>query len=143
MSEESIMRYAIVIEQAETNFAAYVPDLPGCVAIGDTEEDRLSANGVFWLPAYHDMGLIGGILTPLYMGGRSVLIAPTSFLQRPMRWLQAIHDYRTTISGAPNSRFMNEFDVICPTYPAPRPFSLVSARSKSSCMNGTLSAYLP
>ncbi|HVT27766.1 MAG TPA: AMP-binding protein, partial [Lacipirellulaceae bacterium] len=40
--------------------------------------------------------------TPLYMGGRSVLISPTSFLQRPMRWLQAIHDYRTTISGAPN-----------------------------------------
>jgi acyl-CoA synthetase (AMP-forming)/AMP-acid ligase II/acyl carrier protein len=70
--------------------------------IGDTEDDRLSANGVFWLPAYHDMGLIGGILTPLYMGGRSVLLAPTSFLQRPMRWLQAIHDYRTTISGAPN-----------------------------------------
>ncbi len=70
--------------------------------IGDIEDDRLSANGVFWLPAYHDMGLIGGILTPLYMGGRSVLISPTAFLQRPMRWLQAIHDYRTTISGAPN-----------------------------------------
>jgi acyl carrier protein len=57
---------------------------------------------VFWLPAYHDMGLIGGILTPLYMGGRSVLMSPASFLQRPMRWLQAIHDYRATISGAPN-----------------------------------------
>ena len=70
--------------------------------IGETEDDRLSATGVFWLPAYHDMGLIGGILTPLYMGGRSVLISPTGFLQRPMRWLQAIHDYRTTISGAPN-----------------------------------------
>jgi acyl-CoA synthetase (AMP-forming)/AMP-acid ligase II/acyl carrier protein len=70
--------------------------------IGETEDDLLSANGVFWLPAYHDMGLIGGILTPLYMGGRSVLIPPTAFLQRPMRWLQAIHDYRTTISGAPN-----------------------------------------
>jgi acyl-CoA synthetase (AMP-forming)/AMP-acid ligase II/acyl carrier protein len=70
--------------------------------IGEIEDDRLSANGVFWLPAYHDMGLIGGLLTPLYMGGRSVLIAPTAFLQRPMRWLQAINDYRTTISGAPN-----------------------------------------
>jgi acyl-CoA synthetase (AMP-forming)/AMP-acid ligase II/acyl carrier protein len=70
--------------------------------IGETEEDLLSANGVFWLPAYHDMGLIGGILTPLYMGGRSVLIPPTAFLQRPLRWLQAIHDFRTTISGAPN-----------------------------------------
>jgi acyl-CoA synthetase (AMP-forming)/AMP-acid ligase II/acyl carrier protein len=70
--------------------------------IGDMEEDRISSTGVFWLPAYHDMGLIGGILTPLYMGGRSVLMSPTAFLQRPMRWLQAIHDYRAIISGAPN-----------------------------------------
>jgi acyl-CoA synthetase (AMP-forming)/AMP-acid ligase II/acyl carrier protein len=70
--------------------------------IGEAEEDHVSATGVFWLPAYHDMGLIGGILTPLYMGGRSVLMSPTSFLQRPMRWLQAIHDYKATISGAPN-----------------------------------------
>jgi len=70
--------------------------------IGETEDDRVWATGVFWLPAYHDMGLVGGILTPLYMGGRSVLMSPTSFLQRPMRWLQAIHDYHATISGAPN-----------------------------------------
>jgi acyl-CoA synthetase (AMP-forming)/AMP-acid ligase II/acyl carrier protein len=70
--------------------------------IGETEDDLASATGVFWLPAYHDMGLIGGILTPLYMGGRSVLMSPTAFLQRPMRWLQAMHDYRATISGAPN-----------------------------------------
>lgn len=70
--------------------------------IGEMEEDHVTATGVFWLPAYHDMGLIGGVLTPLYMGGRSVLMSPTAFLQRPMRWLQAIHDYRATISGAPN-----------------------------------------
>jgi acyl-CoA synthetase (AMP-forming)/AMP-acid ligase II/acyl carrier protein len=70
--------------------------------IGEIEDDLASSTGVFWLPAYHDMGLIGGILTPLYMGGRSVLMSPTAFLQRPMRWLQAIHDYRATISGAPN-----------------------------------------
>ena len=70
--------------------------------IGEMDDDHVSATGVFWLPAYHDMGLIGGVLTPLYMGGRSVLMSPTSFLQRPMRWLQAISDYRATISGAPN-----------------------------------------
>ena len=70
--------------------------------IGEMDEDHVSSTGVFWLPAYHDMGLIGGILTPLYMGGRSVLMSPTAFLQRPMRWLQAIHDYKATISGAPN-----------------------------------------
>ena len=70
--------------------------------IGESEEDIESSTGVFWLPAYHDMGLIGGILTPMYMGGRTVLMSPTSFLQRPMRWLQAITDYKGIISGAPN-----------------------------------------
>ncbi|MEX0611293.1 MAG: AMP-binding protein [Pirellulales bacterium] len=70
--------------------------------IGPEELERTSATGVFWLPAYHDMGLIGGILSPLYMGGRSVLMSPTAFLQRPVRWLKAIHDYRAIISGAPN-----------------------------------------
>jgi acyl-CoA synthetase (AMP-forming)/AMP-acid ligase II/acyl carrier protein len=70
--------------------------------IGEMDEDHVSATGVFWLPAYHDMGLIGGVLTPLYMGGRSVLMSPTAFLQRPMRWLEAIHEYKATISGAPN-----------------------------------------
>ncbi len=59
-------------------------------------------SGVFWLPAYHDMGLIGGILSPLYTGGHSVLMAPTSFLQRPIRWLRAIHRYRALVSGGPN-----------------------------------------
>lgn len=58
--------------------------------------------GVFWLPAYHDMGLIGGILSPLYTGGHSVLMAPTSFLQRPIRWLRAISRYRALVSGGPN-----------------------------------------
>lgn len=58
--------------------------------------------GVFWLPAYHDMGLIGGLLTPLYVGGCSVLMAPTSFLKRPIAWLEACSRFRATISGAPN-----------------------------------------
>lgn len=70
--------------------------------LGDVSGDVESATGVIWLPAYHDMGLIGGILTPLYMGGRCVLMSPTSFLQRPMRWLQAISDYKAIVSGAPN-----------------------------------------
>ncbi len=58
--------------------------------------------GVFWLPSYHDMGLIGGILEPLYIGGQSVLMSPASFLQRPLRWLQMMSEYRATTSGAPN-----------------------------------------
>ncbi len=60
------------------------------------------ATGVFWLPFFHDMGLIGGLLEPLYVGGTSVLISPRAFLQRPIRWLRTISDYRAVISGAPN-----------------------------------------
>lgn len=58
--------------------------------------------GVFWLPSYHDMGLIGGILQPLYIGRPNVLISPMSFLQKPYRWLSAITRYRGTTSGGPN-----------------------------------------
>jgi amino acid adenylation domain-containing protein len=63
-----------------------------------------SANSKFvsWLPTYHDMGLIGGILQPLYGGFPCVLMTPTSFLQRPYSWLEAISRYRGTTSGAPN-----------------------------------------
>ena len=57
---------------------------------------------VTWLPMYHDMGLIGGILQPLYGGFACTLMSPTSFLQRPVRWLQAITRYHGTISGGPN-----------------------------------------
>ncbi|HEX3526557.1 MAG TPA: amino acid adenylation domain-containing protein, partial [Thermoanaerobaculia bacterium] len=55
-----------------------------------------------WLPLYHDMGLIGTVLQPLYCGCRCVLMSPTAFLQRPGRWLEAISRYRGTTSGGPN-----------------------------------------
>ncbi len=57
---------------------------------------------VGWLPLYHDMGLIGNVLQPLYLGTRCILMSPVAFLQRPIRWLQAISDYKGTTSGAPN-----------------------------------------
>ncbi len=60
------------------------------------------SRGVIWLPPYHDMGLIGGILEPLYANIPTVLMPPTAFLQKPICWLQAISQYRGTISGAPN-----------------------------------------
>ena len=65
-------------------------------------EHTRSGLGVFWLPAYHDMGLIGGILQPLYMGCPNILMAPMAFLQRPYRWLSAISRYGGTTSGGPN-----------------------------------------
>ncbi|MGJ5676042.1 MAG: amino acid adenylation domain-containing protein [Nostochopsis sp.] len=57
---------------------------------------------VTWLPMYHDMGLIGGILQPLYGGFPCIIMPPASFLQRPYRWLQAISQYKGTTSGGPN-----------------------------------------
>ncbi len=65
-------------------------------------EHTRTGKGVFWLPSYHDMGLIGGILQPLYIGRPNVLISPMSFLQKPYRWLSAISRYRGTTSGGPN-----------------------------------------
>lgn len=55
-----------------------------------------------WLPAYHDMGLIGHILHSLYVGGSVALMSPVSFLMRPVRWLQMISEYRVTVGGGPN-----------------------------------------
>ena len=63
---------------------------------------RPGDNGVFWLPPFHDMGLIGGIVQPVYAGRPSTLMAPATFLQRPLVWLQAMSKYRATTSGAPN-----------------------------------------
>ncbi|MGB0127833.1 MAG: AMP-binding protein, partial [Rhodocyclaceae bacterium] len=57
---------------------------------------------VSWLPLYHDMGLIGAWLTPLYFGFPLVLMSPLAFLARPARWLQALSRHRGTISAAPN-----------------------------------------
>ncbi|WP_320415747.1 fatty acyl-AMP ligase [Oxynema aestuarii] len=58
--------------------------------------------GLFWLPPYHDMGLIGGILQPLYTGCPTILMSPLMFLQNPWRWLNAISRYRANTSGGPN-----------------------------------------
>ncbi|MDR3501225.1 MAG: fatty acyl-AMP ligase [Legionella sp.] len=57
---------------------------------------------VSWLPPYHDMGLIAGILQPLFTGYPVKLMAPMSFLQRPAAWLEAMSHFRGTITGAPN-----------------------------------------
>jgi acyl transferase domain-containing protein/acyl-CoA synthetase (AMP-forming)/AMP-acid ligase II/acyl carrier protein len=61
-----------------------------------------TAHGVTWLPLYHDLGLIGGVLQPLYAGYESTLMSPAAFLQRPIRWLQAVSRTKATISGGPN-----------------------------------------
>jgi len=67
-------------------------------AFGQSEDSVV----VSWLPPHHDMGLIGGILQPLYSGGSSVLMAPGAFLQQPVRWLRAITEFSATTSGGPD-----------------------------------------
>jgi len=57
---------------------------------------------VSWLPMFHDMGFMVGVLQPLYAGIKAVVMAPASFLQRPARWLEAVSRYKATTSGAPN-----------------------------------------
>ena len=58
--------------------------------------------GVTWLPPYHDMGLMGGILQPIYFGAPSAVISPLDFIRRPVVWLEAISRYRVRTSGGPN-----------------------------------------
>ncbi|MEO1669330.1 MAG: alpha/beta fold hydrolase [Cyanobacteria bacterium J06631_2] len=65
---------------------------------GNKREHRL----VSWLPPYHDMGLIGSIIQPAYVGSSMYLLAPVTFLQRPYRWLEAISHYRGQTNGGPN-----------------------------------------
>jgi myxalamid-type polyketide synthase MxaB len=60
------------------------------------------SSGVIWLPPYHDMGLIGGILQPIFCGFPCALMSASAFLQKPGRWLKAIDRYRATTSGGPN-----------------------------------------
>src|SRR6185436_4203388 len=68
------------------------------VCFAQTEREQT----VLWLPPYHDMGLIGGILEPLHAGYPVTLLSPLAFLQQPVRWLRAISDHRATTSGGPN-----------------------------------------
>jgi acyl-CoA synthetase (AMP-forming)/AMP-acid ligase II len=60
------------------------------------------SKGMIWLPPYHDMGLIGGILQPVHAGGPCVLMSPLAVVKRPARWLEAISRHRATTSGGPN-----------------------------------------
>ncbi len=70
--------------------------------IKDAFGHSADSQGVIWLPPYHDMGLIGGILEPLFSGFPVTLMSPLAFLQRPIRWLEAVSRHRGTTSGGPD-----------------------------------------
>ncbi|MCP1197093.1 amino acid adenylation domain-containing protein, partial [Acetobacter senegalensis] len=69
---------------------------------------------VSWLPLYHDMGLIGGLLAPLFVGFPLVLMTPQHFLERPSRWLSAVSRFRATVSGGPDFAYQLCLDRIGP-----------------------------
>ncbi len=65
-------------------------------------QNNHTKTGVSWLPMYHDMGLVGGVLSPVFMSATMTLMSPMSFMQRPVRWLRTISKYHATTSGGPN-----------------------------------------
>ncbi|TDV43216.1 non-ribosomal peptide synthetase [Actinophytocola oryzae] len=76
--------------------------LHNCAVLGRVLGPGDGVSSVSWLPPYHDMGLIGGILAPVHAGFPVALMSPTSFLRRPVRWLRAISEHRATASVAPD-----------------------------------------
>jgi amino acid adenylation domain-containing protein len=86
---------------------------------------------VTWLPSYHDMGLIDGIIQPVYTGFPAFLMPPAAFLQQPIRWLQAISDYRATHSGGPNFAYG-----LCVRKTTPRQRETLDLSCWSSAYNG-------
>jgi acyl-CoA synthetase (AMP-forming)/AMP-acid ligase II len=76
--------------------------LANCEMIRQFFDADASAVSVSWLPLFHDMGLIAKMIETVYLGGRSILMSPFSFLRKPIRWLQAISQFKAEISGAPD-----------------------------------------
>ena len=76
--------------------------IANCRMITESFELTNQSRACTWLPAYHDMGLVGGILNPLYCGVSQIMMSPVSFLTYPTRWLRAISNYRVQVTGGPN-----------------------------------------
>lgn len=86
---------AVSLRQLSANLAA----------MSDATQVTSSDVLVTWLPPYHDMGLLGGILGPLFAGVATHILSPEAFLRSPLRWLQAITERRATVTMAPNFAF--------------------------------------
>jgi acyl-CoA synthetase (AMP-forming)/AMP-acid ligase II len=63
------------------------------------------STSVGWVPVYHDMGLMMGVMQPMYVGALSVMMAPAAFMQRPLNWLRAISTFGARVTSAPNFAF--------------------------------------
>src|SRR5262249_40571774 len=82
-----VVSHANVLANQRMIVTAYEVDDPSCVS---------------WLPPYHDMGLIGTVLGPIYQDVPATLLSPLDFLRQPLRWLRAISRFRASVSGGPD-----------------------------------------
>jgi len=89
------------------------------------------ATSVFWLPPHHDMGLIGGILSMLYVGCTTHLMSPTAFIKRPMRWLEAVSRHRAALTVAPNFAYD-----LCVEHSSAEERAALDLSSLTTAMNG-------
>ncbi|HEY2362186.1 MAG TPA: amino acid adenylation domain-containing protein [Candidatus Angelobacter sp.] len=76
--------------------------LHNAAAVYQAVEQRSSDSYVSWLPVFHDMGFMAGVLQPLYAGSPCIQMSPAAFLENPVRWLKTISRYKATTSGGPN-----------------------------------------
>ncbi len=79
--------------------------LDNCDFIAEGMELGAEGGGLMWLPPYHDMGLIGGMFSPMHSGRPMTLMSPTAFVLDPMSWLRAMTKTRANASGGPNFAF--------------------------------------
>ena len=86
---------------------------------------------VSWLPFYHDLGLFLGLFHPLYRGVPAVLMSPLAFIQRPMRWLEALSRYRATATGGPNFAYD-----LCVRKSTPEQRAALDLRAWTLALNG-------
>lgn len=73
--------------------------MANCRMITESFQVRTDDQAVSWLPLYHDMGLIGGIVNPLFLGCCCTLMSPLAFLTKPIRWLQAVSNFKANVTG--------------------------------------------
>jgi len=81
----------------------------------DHTDSETASTSASWLPFFHDMGLMAGVLAPIYGGFRSVFISPQAFVRRPVMWLQMISDYGAIVSGGPNFAYELCADRVAPS----------------------------
>jgi acyl-CoA synthetase (AMP-forming)/AMP-acid ligase II len=92
-----------------------------------------ASRGVIWLPPYHDMGLIGGILQPLYAGFPVALMSHLDFLKHPLKWLRAVSTFRATTSGGPNFAY----ELLCSVRISPAELAALDLRSWDVAFTGS------